>query len=72
MAVVSAQTLTIDGIPNVGVLILGAGEEKVTFPVVTDLSNGLFVSMQTYRFHFGRIFRFCLISENLFCFQLEL
>ena len=52
MAVVSAQTLTIDGIPNVGVLILGAGEEKVTFPVVTDLSNGLFVSMQANRLHF--------------------
>ena len=71
MAVVSAQTLTIDGIPNVGVLILGAGEEKVTFPVVTDLSNGLFVSMQTYRFHFAEELLLSF-GENLLCFPTEL
>ena len=62
MAVISAQTLAIDGIPNVGMFVLGAGEQKVAFAIVADLSDGLFVSVKTYRFHF----RFFLRNFVLF------
>ena len=64
MAVISAQTLAIDGIPNIGMLVLGAREEKIAFAIVADLSDGLFVSVKTYRFHFRFFLGNCVLFSR--------
>ena len=69
MAVISSQTLSIDGIPNIGMFVLSAREQKVTFTIVTDLSNGLFVSMQTYRLHFAEELFFCPSVKICYVFK---
>jgi hypothetical protein len=53
VAVVSPQALAVDGVPDVGLTVLGAGEEKVALAVVLDLRDGLFVTVQANWLHCG-------------------
>ena len=53
VAVVGSQPLAVDGVPDVGLPVLGAGEEQVTFAVVLDLGDGLFVTVQADGLHDG-------------------
>ena len=51
MAIVSAETLAVDGVPDVGLAVLGAGEEEISLSVVFDLSDRLLVTVQTDWLH---------------------
>ena len=39
VAVVGAESLPVDGVPHVGVVVLGRAEQKVSLSVVLDLSD---------------------------------
>ena len=51
VAVVSPEPLSIDRVPDVGLPVFGTREQEVTLSVVFDLSDGLFVTVQTDGLH---------------------
>ena len=51
VAVVSPEPLSIDGVPDIGLPVFGTREQEVTLSVVFDLSDGLFVTVQTDGLH---------------------
>ena len=45
MTIKSSQSLTVQRIPDIGMVVLGGAEEKVTLLVILDLGNGPLVSV---------------------------
>lgn len=51
MAAVSSEALAVVGEPDGGVVVLGAGEEQISFPVVLEESERPLVAFHQYRPH---------------------
>ena len=49
VSLVGAEALPIDRVPDVGLVVLGTGQQKVSLAVVLDLSDGAVVAVQHQR-----------------------